>query len=401
MTSRVCLVGLVCVVGCSDYGFHGKATLEEGAENTAAAAISVSPDPVDFGTRSDTAPVSRVLTIANIGTDDLRIEGVRLDGPAVFEVTEPDAGTVAPGDSTTLVVTYSPTSVSESHRGRIDVSSNAVDRPTASVEVLGAVELQELDSGDPGPDESETCECPEGFETVDGDDTLCFRETETPATPTGDVVEVCAITPYSAYGKFGVRYPGGTIVRDAYWGQDDGVPNGRLNEVGVWGCESPGSPVAGSAPVGSWIGFSVCVDVPGDGDYMLALGGDNRVRFAVDGVQVMEQTDDDTRNFNYWWMHVVSLAAGTHIIDVEGYNAGSIAAFGAELSGPFSAGSLASDADLEAADYDGHIIWATQDALGSAFPIGDGVSWTCPDGAILEGCDEPVCVEREEVPCER
>ena len=123
------------------------------------------------------------------------------------------------------------------------------------------------------------------------------------------------------------------------------------------------------------------------------------MRFAVDGTQVMEQTDDNTRNFNYWWMHTISLTAGTHIVDIEGYNAGVIAAFGAELSGPFPAGTLSDDAAMQAADYAGQLVWATDDAIGSAFPIGDSVSWECPDGTELEGCEAPMCVGREEVPC--
>jgi hypothetical protein len=45
------------------------------------------------------------------------------------------------------------------------------------------------------------------------------------------------------------------------------------------------------------------------------------------------------------------------------------------------------------------VIWNTSDAIGNAFPLGDGVSWECPDGTVLQGCDAPVCVEREETPC--
>ena len=55
---------------------------------------------------------------------------------------------------------------------------------------------------------------------------------------------------------------------------------------------------------------------------------------------------------------------------------------------------------MMAADYAGNILWATADAIGHAFPLGDSVGWECPDGTELSGCEEPTCIEREEVPCE-
>ena len=398
--SRASGVFALLIAGCSDYGFHGKEATVDGTDPSAAPVISLSPDPVDFGVRTEDSLVTETVTIENLGDAELRVAAVRVDGASVFSVSRPGSETLAPGDATTLVVSFTPPAYTSEHTARLDVSSNDPAHPIASVQLHGAIELEAFDSGAPGPDEGTECGCPEGFEVAD-DDSHCFREWEAPAEARGDVVEVCPIAPYFAYGQYGARYPGGSVVRDAYWGQDDGVLNGRLNTVGVWGCEYPGSSVAGHAPIAEWVGFSVCVDVVSDGDYLVGLGGDNRVRFAVDGVQVMEQTDNETRNFNYWWMHAVSLSAGTHILDIEGYNAGSIAAFGAEIAGPFGSGSLTDDESMQAADYAGSILWSTSDAIGNAFPIGDGVSWTCPDGSVLEGCEEPVCVGREEVPCER
>ena len=95
------------------------------------------------------------------------------------------------------------------------------------------------------------------------------------------------------------------------------------------------------------------------------------------------------------------LTAGAHVLEVEGYNTSSIGAFGAELAGPFAAGSLSTDAAIEAADYAGSLLWSTADAIGSAFPIGDAVGWTCPDGTTFDRCaDEPVCVGEETAACE-
>lgn len=399
MRLHISVSALAGLVACSDYSFHGKQGSNQDPVDDTVPAITVSPDPVDFGIVYEAGTVDKLVTIENPGDAELQIAAVRIDGPSVFTVTIPEAEVVPPGGQTTLTVSFSAGSSTSDHTGRLEVSSNASNRPTASVDLQAAVEMLDTGEGEPGPDESTECTCPDGFEPIEGDDETCFRETETPATPTGEVVEVCAISPYFAYGNYGAKYPGGGVQQDTYWGQNDGVANGRLNSTGVWGCSSPGSTTAGSQPVGSWVGFSVCVDVVSDGDYLLGLGGDNRVRFSVDGALVMAQSDDHTRNFNYWHMHALSLTAGTHIIDVEGYNAGSIAAFGAELAGPFAADSLVDDDAMIAADYAGHIVWATSDAIGNAFPLGDTVGWECPDGTELEGCEEPTCLEREEVPC--
>ena len=247
--------------------------------------------------------------------------------------------------------------------------------------------------------EEESCSCPEGF-TLGDDGETCTGVETFPATATGEVVEVCAIEPFRTYGAYGAQYPDGTRVKNDYWGQNDTDLLGRLNEVGVWGCDAPGSSQAGHDPIGEWIGFTVCVEVAAPGDYLVGLAGDNRVRMKVDDTLFYEQTGSDMDNFKTWHIESLSLDAGSHRIDLEGYNASSIAAFGAEVSGPFPEGSLQTDEDRIAADYAGNLVWSTSDAIGSAFPLGDAFSWTCPDGSTFQGCEEPLCEEVVEVPCE-
>lgn len=391
---------LVLGTSCSDYGLYDDKVVEttEEEEPVLQPQIVVEPSSIDFGTLDVVSALTTVVTIRNTGDGELRIASARVVGAAEFTVTSPAADVLSPGTQTSLVVSYAPTDSRAEHASRLDISSNAVDRPTVSVPLLGAIEIVEMDSGGPGPVEEPVCDCPDGFEPT-ADRSRCFHQTETLATATGEVVEVCAVTPYETYGKFGASYPGGGNLRDSYWGEDNGVPNGRLNAVGVWGCRYPGEPVAGTEPLRSWIGFGICLDVAADGDYLLGLGGDNRVRFGIDGRTFMEQRDDHPRNFNYWWMNTVALRPGTHIITVEGYNGGSMAGFGAELSGPFPAGSLSTDEAMQAADYAGNIIWDTSEAIGNAFPIGDGIGWECPDDTVLMGCEDPLCVDREETPC--
>lgn len=387
-------------MGCSEYDLFSKK--EESTvpnDEIQAPAIIASPDPVQFGTLSDTTPQDQVLLIENVGTSDLHINQLNIVDPQsslVFDVILIDSDIIAPNSISTAIVTYSPPQNNASHQAFLDIDSNDPDRPTITITLLAAIEFSEMDTGD-AIIEEDSCDCPDGS-TPNDSDTACLQETFTEATPTGEVVEVCPIEPFWPYGKFGVKYSGGLNIRDAYWGQDDSLPNGRLNETGVWGCDSNG--VAGSQPTHAWIGFGVCLNITQDGDYLLGLGADNRMRFSVDGVTILEDIDDDTSNFNYWWMFSVSLTAGTHIINVEGYNAGSQAAFGAELAGPFPSGTLVDDESMSEADYANNIVWATQDAIGQAFPIGDGVNWECPDGSELQGCDEPICVTIEEIPCE-
>ena len=43
------------------------------------------------------------------------------------------------------------------------------------------------------------------------------------------------------------------------------------------------------APIDEWIGFSRCINVPTDGEYLIGLAGDNRIRFAVNGEMLIEK----------------------------------------------------------------------------------------------------------------
>ena len=117
-----------------------------------------------------------------------------------------------------------------------------------------------VDTGTPQDEEDigeDSCDCPDGYDLAE-DGASCISVTTFPATPTGEVVEVCPIAPFRTYGAYGARYPDGTVVKNEYWGQNDQDLLGRLNEVGVWGCDAPGSATAGHAPVRAWIGFTVC-----------------------------------------------------------------------------------------------------------------------------------------------
>lgn len=248
-------------------------------------------------------------------------------------------------------------------------------------------------------DPVDTCECPEGYDPTPAGD-ACVRTDVFEATLSGKEYEVCPGDTGEPYGRYGAKFPGGLTVQDSFFGQDDGLSNGRLNEIGVWACDGA-TGAAGSEPRREWIGFSTCVDITEPGDYLIGIAADNRVRFTVDGVLTFERSSSSTANFNYWYVEPMSLTSGTHIIELLGYNDGSIAAFGAEIYGPFAPGSVSTDADMAAADLAGNIVWSTGDKLGQTFDLGESSGWQCPDGTAYDTCAaEPQCIELDEVPCE-
>lgn len=236
------------------------------------------------------------------------------------------------------------------------------------------------------------CECPEGFELNEETDT-CERTETTSVVVNGEPLNVCSGNRSRYYSMLGAKYPGGGVEQNAFFGQglQDSV-DGRLNQVGVWACD-PDSDRTGTRPFDEWIGFSTCIHVEEEGEYLVGIGADNRVRFSVDGTQMsppqLENTDN-VLNFEYWWMQRVTLSAGSHTIEMEGYNEGNVAAFGAEIYGPFPAGSLGTDAAMAAADVENNIIFSTADMIGGTFLTGEDSGLSCPDGFAIDACSDKV-----------
>jgi len=242
------------------------------------------------------------------------------------------------------------------------------------------------------------CACPDGFELNAAGD-ACERTVEEPAVFNGSLLEVCRGNTANVYGILGGQFPDGLIVPNAFFG-DNTALNGRLNEVGIWACGPLGQLGGPSTqPVNEWVGFSRCLEVAAEGEYVVGIAADNDVRLTVDGTLVFEKVGANVNHFRYWWMVPISLTAGTHIIEMEGLNAGNIAAFGAELYGPYPAGSTANDAAMAGLDYANNILWSTGDQVGGNFHSGVNSGYACPDGLALNLCtDEFLCtgVLREE-----
>lgn len=237
-----------------------------------------------------------------------------------------------------------------------------------------------------------TCECPEGFElTPAGDE--CIRVEQAELIVNDTTYQACKAGSSSAYGWAGAQYPGGLIDNALTFFLQ------RLNNVGVWACDAS-STSTGTQPVGEWIGFSVCLEIEEAGDYMVGMAADNRLRFRLNGAPTFTLNTGLTENFNYWWMNPISLGSGLNIVELEGRNDGSIAAFGAEIYGPYAPSSLTTDASMAALDHENNIVWSTLDVIGEPFLTGENSGVSCPDGFALNACEgELSCTAIRRVPC--
>ncbi|APR83111.1 Hypothetical protein A7982_08460 [Minicystis rosea] len=251
------------------------------------------------------------------------------------------------------------------------------------------------------------CQCPEGYTVTPAGD-ACFKESQVDPTQHATVYNVCQVDQNKVYGKFGAHVepggtaPGGTSEMNSYWGDGSAAPlDGRLNDVGIWACDGTSS-TAGTEPLDEWIGFAVCLPIAVSGEYILGIAGDNQVRLDVDGTSVYSDTSSSTLAFNYWHLLPIHLTSGTHIIELRGRNDGQIAAFGAEISGPFAAGALTTDAAvLDETAYAANLLWSTGNLpAGTTFQLGENSGWQCPDQTVLDLCaDKPVCKHIEYVSC--
>ena len=145
-----------------------------------------------------------------------------------------------------------------------------------------------------------------------------------------------------------------------------------------------------SSPINEWIGVSHCLSVDAPGDYLVGMAADDQVRLKVNGALVFESPEgaDGTA---HWYIHRLSLNSGINIVEVLGRNLGNVGALGAEISGPFTYGALADEAQQKAADYAGNIVFSTDRLVDATFHIGEDSGYSCADeGQVVNACREPV-----------
>jgi hypothetical protein len=237
-----------------------------------------------------------------------------------------------------------------------------------------------------------------------------------PALPTDPVIEAVAISgppipnqTMMLQDSTGVEL-GKDLILNLVPPPPTGVPanylmwSERLNDIGVWTGLVDGS--GNHIPVQEWIGFTECVEVPESKEYCVGLAADNRMRFKVNGQLFVEfnyptggTADDD----NFAWFHIIPiyLEAGTNIIEVQGYNDGSFASFGAEIYDATSAELQNPSVVSTVGDLADITIFSTQEIAlnGGTFQSGDPSGCQCPDGFSLSFCEgELQCVQIETAP---
>jgi hypothetical protein len=152
---------------------------------------------------------------------------------------------------------------------------------------------------------------------------------------------------------------------------------GPLNRSAIWMCEDPNFD-----STNRWVGFNVPVVITVPKIYYIGMAGDNRVRFFIDGVEMREDNPanngQDGENFKIWHIFPMFLSAQTHVLRIQGYNAGSVAGFGVEIYG-------ATEEQLRnATNYtDAQLIFSTRDIVGRSFPQ----SYSCPLGYTLDSAN--------------
>ena len=276
--------------------------------------------------------------------------------------------------------------------------------------------------------------CPEGF-TFNELTQLCEKITIAPIDCAPTVYEVCGGTQIVGnYGKFGARfyepvdsnptnlpilragstnieYQDGTPLTLVAQVNSTNNPTGytniwreRLNTAGVWGNDGAGgacpsrTSLSARDPIGQWIGFTTCIQIPETKVYSVFIAADNRTRFSLNGQLIVDfGLTGPTENFQYAWVFPLLLPAGTSILQLEGYNDSSVAAFAAEV---YDATALELAAFTTIGELDAVKVFSTEDLIGSGavFDIGEtGLSGcNCPEGFILSNCGgELQCVQIE------
>lgn len=91
--------------------------------------LSVSPASLDFGDVAETFSADAPVTFTNQGTSNLAILDVEMEG-AAFSIDFTDASILAPGESETYTVTFSPDAIGD-FAGEIIITSTDPDSPTS------------------------------------------------------------------------------------------------------------------------------------------------------------------------------------------------------------------------------------------------------------------------------
>lgn len=171
-----------------------------------------------------------------------------------------------------------------------------------------------------------------------------------------------------------------------------GLNNRILNNAGVWSTETDS--LGSRLPVGEWIGFTACVDVPSPRNYFVGLAADNKFRFRVNGNLIARADFDPFCVFRIWHIFQIPLNQGRNIIEMEGLNTGLEAAFAAEIYNATTRNELENVTTLaELAEITLFSTKSLRNDSEAFFDLGTKSGFSCPEGYALSLCDGDVrCV---------
>ena len=241
-------------------------------------------------------------------------------------------------------------------------------------------------------------------------DGRCVKVTNVDATPpTDQQISVSEIYPqYSWYGTiiFGEGYNlNGTTtgtttgVTTSFWKNiHEDTINGPLNRTGLWAANTTDDQI---------VGYSYCLDVLETKQYYVGIACDNFATICVDGTNIIVQ--DPTAlaaqfgsglavTYRYWFIYPITLTAGSHLIEITGYNINLRAALGAEIYNATAAELISANSYT---DLGSKLLFSTKDVIGTNIQVGNhGYGWTCPSGYVLVTCDgPPYCTKIEYLDC--
>ncbi len=256
--------------------------------------------------------------------------------------------------------------------------------------------------------------CPVGYELTP-DASECYYEEVTDATPPA-FGEVTIPKIFDSYGSCG-----SWIYEEGYNINGTGISNliplpnyfwrngtnpvgciastdytGPLNRCGLW------STTTGSDQE---IGFSVCIDVPESKIYYVGIACDNYGIINLDGVNIVTQNPaaldaqygltGNVSTFVVWHIYPVFITAGSHNLEMIGFNTFGVAAMGCEVYDNTPAEIIAATAYADL-----NLVFSSKDYIGQPVMLGSGgLGWTCPPDYSLRACSSPFeCVRRVTTP---
>jgi hypothetical protein len=260
-----------------------------------------------------------------------------------------------------------------------------------------------------------TFSCPTGFSATPANDS-CQKITTSAATNNGTGSPIGAGSINTSYGSYGayfypsiqdintsalpVYYEFGGLLKDTsggtinalninntatFWGNPlSNTSDGRLNKIGL------------TSPTTEYVGFSKCIDITEAGIYYVGIAGDNYCRVKINSTLYINFSGGGTsENWKTWSVFPFYFNSGINIIEMEGKNAGSFSAFGAEVYKPIDYVTLTGATST--ASTQANVIFTTAEYVGQNWQIGTTVGYSCTGGYTPDFCDplNPVCTKIE------